>query len=63
VRPASGAQAAPGSPRLASAVGRNWTQECTDQNLNEYHRQDSLQGPLQKTAMDEENKTLVIPQL
>jgi len=41
--PASSCQAAPGSPRLASAVDRNWT--------------------LQQPAMDEESKTLVIPQI
>ena len=28
-------QAAPGSPGLASAAGRNWTQECTDRNLDQ----------------------------
>jgi len=47
-------QAAPGSPSLASAVDRNWTQECTDGNLNKDRRQDNKQGPLQKLAMDEE---------
>jgi len=61
--PASSCLAAPGSPRLDSAVGRNWTQGCTDQNLDQDHRQNNEQGPLQKPAMDKENKTLVIPQL
>jgi len=60
-RPASSCQAAPGSPGLASGVGRNWTQECTDWNLDQNNRQDKEQGLLQKAAMDEENKTLVIP--
>jgi len=44
-------------------VGRNWTEGHTDQNLDEDHRQDNEQGPLQKAAMDKESKTLVIPQL
>ena len=35
---ASSCQAAPGSPGLALAADRNWTQECTD--LDEDHRQD-----------------------
>jgi len=48
-----------GSPKLASAVDGNWTQECTDQD----RRQDNEQGPLQKPAVDEGNKTLMIPQL
>ena len=56
-------RAAPGSPGLDSAVDRNWTQECTDQNLDQDRRQDSEQGPLQKAAMDNESETLVIPQL
>jgi len=55
--------AAPGSPRLASAVDRNWTQECRDQNLDQDCRQDEEKGPLQKLAMDKDSKTLVIPQL
>ena len=62
-RPASSCQAAPGSPGLRSAVGRNWTEGHRDQNLDEDHRQDNEQGPLQKAAMDKESKTLVIPQL
>ena len=61
--PISSYQAAPGSPKLDSTVGRNWTQECTDQNLDRDRRQDREQGLLQKAAMDEESKTLVIPQL
>jgi len=56
-------QAAPGSPGLASAAGRNWTQECTDRNLDQDRRQNNEQGPLQRFAMDEESETLVIPQL
>jgi len=55
--------AAPGSPGLASTADRNWTQGCTDQNLDQECRQNNKQGPLQKAAMDEESKTLVIPQL
>jgi len=54
---------APGSPGLALAVGRNWTQECTDQDLDQDGRQDNEQGPLRQPAMDEESETLVIPQL
>jgi len=62
-RPTSSCQAALGSPRLDLTMGRNWTQECTDQNLDRDRRQDREQGLLQKAAMDEESKTLVIPQL
>ena len=36
--PASSCQAAPGIPRLALAAGRNWTQECTDRNLDQDRR-------------------------
>ena len=61
--PTNSCQEAAGSPGLASAVDRNWTQECTDQNPDQDHRQDSEQGPLQKAAMDEESETLVVPQL
>jgi len=61
--PTSSCQAAPGSPGLDSALGGNWTQECTDGNLDQDHRQSNEQGPLQKVAMDEESETLVIPQL
>jgi len=61
--PASICQAAPGSPGLASAAGRNWTQECMDRNLDQDCRQNNEQDPLQKSGMDEENETLVIPQL
>jgi len=60
---ASSCQAAPGNPGLDLAVNRNWTQECTDHNLDQDRRQDSEHGPLQKQAMDEETKTLMIPQL
>jgi len=62
-RPSSSCQAAPGSPGLASAAGRNWTQERTDQDLYQDCRQDNEQGPLQKAAMDEDSETLAIPQL
>jgi len=61
--PATSCQAAPGNPGLASAVGRSWTQEYMDWNLDQVRRQDSEQGLLQKVAMDEESETLVIPQL
>jgi len=36
--PTSSCQAAPASPGLASAADRNWTQECTDWNLDQDHR-------------------------
>jgi len=59
--PASSCWAAPGSPGLAlAAIGRNWTQECTDQNLEQDRRKDNEQGPLQKTAMDKESENLAI---
>jgi len=45
------------------AAGRSWTQGCTDQNLDQDHRQDREQGALQKPAKDEESKTLMILQL
>jgi len=61
-RPTSSCQTAPGSLELDLAVDGNWTQECTDWNLDQDSRQDKEQGPLQKLTMDEENKTLVIPQ-
>ena len=61
--PDSSCQAAPGSHGLALAVDRNWTQECTDRNLDQDRRQDNEQCPLQKLAMDEESETLVIPRL
>jgi len=61
--PARSCQAAPGSPGPESAVNRNWTQECTDQNLNEDLRQNNKQGSLQKPGMDNESETLVILQL
>jgi len=60
---ASSCRAAPGSPRLASAAGRNWTQGCTDWNQDQGHRQENEQSPLQKLAFDEESDTLMIPQL
>jgi len=60
--PTSSCQAAPGSPRLDSAVDRNWTQECTDRNLDQDYRQHN-KLPFQKAAMDEESETLMIPQL
>jgi len=59
----SGWRAAPGSPRLASAVDGNWTQGCTDRNLDQDRRQDQVQGSLQKPVTDEKNESLVIPQL
>jgi len=62
-RPTSSCWASPGSPRLASAAGRNWTLGWTDQNLDQDHRQDNERGPLQQVAMDEESETLMIPQL
>ena len=62
-RPASSCQAAPGSPGLASAAGRNWTQECRDHSLDQDSRQNNEQGPLQKSAMDKQSKILMIPQL
>jgi len=61
--PTSSCQAAPGSPGLASAAGRNWTQGCTDWDPDQDFRQNNKQGPLQQAAMDEESKSLVIPQL
>jgi len=61
--PASSCQAPQGSPGLALAADRNWTQECTDRNLDQDRRQDKEQGPLQKPDMDEDIKTLMIPQL
>jgi len=57
------AQQTPKSPTLGSAADGNWIQESTDQNPDHDHRQDSEQGPLQKLAMDEERKSLRIPQL
>ena len=63
-RPASSCRAALGSPGLASASDRNWTQGCMDGNPDQDCRQNNEQGPLQKLAMDEEeSETLVIPQL
>jgi len=61
--PASNCKAAPGSPGLALAVGRSWTQGCTDRDLDQDGRQDNEQCSLQKAAMDEESEILVIPQL
>jgi len=52
---------APRSPGLDPAADRDWTQECTDRNLDQDRRQDSEEGPLQQPAMDEESETLVIP--
>jgi len=60
--PASSCRAAPGTPGLASAADRDWTQGCTRQDLDQNRRQNNEQGPLQKAAMDEESETLVIPQ-
>jgi len=61
--PASSCQAAPGRPGLASAAGRDWTQEGTDWNPDQDHTQDKEEGHLWKPAMDKESETLVIPQL
>jgi len=61
--PASSCQAAPDSPELDSATNRSWTQGCTDQDLDQDHRQNNEHGPLQKATMDEESETLMIPQL
>jgi len=58
--PTSSCQATPGSPRLASAVDGNWTQECMDGDLVQDCRQNDEQGLLQKPAVDEESETLVI---
>jgi len=55
-RPASSCRAAPGSPRMVSAVDGNWTQECTDQNVHQDGRQDKEQSPLQQLAMDKERE-------
>jgi len=54
---------AQGNPGLDSPAGGDWTQERTDRNLDQERRQEKGQGPLQKPAMDEESKALVIPQL
>jgi len=62
-RPSNSCQAAPGSPRLASAADRNWTQECTVWNLDQDRRQHNKQGALQNPATDQKSKTLVMPQL
>ena len=61
--PASSCQTAPRSPGLDSAADRNWTQECTDCNLDQDCRQNKQQGPLQKLDVNEESETLMIPQL
>jgi len=53
----------PGSPGLDSEVDGNWNQEGTVWNLDQDHKQDNKQGHLQKPTVDEESKTLVIPQL
>jgi len=62
-RPTSSCQAAPGSPGMASAADGNWAQGHTDQDLDQDHRQDNEQGPLQKAAIDKVSETLVVPQL
>jgi len=59
-------QQLPGSTRKSWAglsSSWNWTQECTDQNLDQDHRENNEQDPLQKAAMKEESETLMIPQL
>jgi len=53
------ARQVPGGPGLASAVDRNWTEECTDWNLDQDLRQDKEQGPLQKLVVDKESKILM----
>jgi len=55
--------AAPGSPGLGPVIDGNWTQECTDCNLDQDRRQDKEQGPLRKPALNKESETLMIPQL
>jgi len=47
----------PGSPRLASAEDRNWTQECVNRNVDKDCKWDKEQGPFHKLAMDKECKT------
>jgi len=61
--PTSSCRAAPGTPRLASATDRNWTQEHMDLNLDQDRRQNNEQGPLHKPVMDKESETLVILQV
>ena len=48
---------------MDSAVNGNWMQECMDRSLDQDSRQNNVQDPLQKPAMDEERETFVIPQL
>jgi len=62
VLPAAARQA-PGSPGLASAVDRNWTQECMGRDPDQDLRQDNKPSPLQKLAMDKDSETLMILQL
>lgn len=52
-----------GNPGLDLAGDGSWIQECTDWNQDQDCRQENGQGPLQKLAIDEENKIPVIPQL
>jgi len=54
-------QQPPGSTsKSQTGLRSRWTQECKDRDLNQDHRQDKKQGPLQQLAMDEESET---PQL
>jgi len=57
------AEHTPRTPGLDSAVEDNWIQEFMDQNLDQDHSQNKEQVPLQKLAVNEESKTLVIPQI
>nr|XP_009937401.1 PREDICTED: myogenic factor 5 [Opisthocomus hoazin] len=54
---------APGSHGPDFPADGNWIQQCMDRYLDRDRRQDREQGPLQQPAVDEESKTLVIPQL
>jgi len=59
----SSCRAAPGSPGLAPATDRDWTQGCTDRDRDQDRRQDKEQGPLQKAAMDEDSEPVINPYL
>jgi len=53
-------QAVLGWPRQQTGTG---LRDATDRNLDQDHRQNEDQGPLQKPATDKGSETLVIPQL